>query len=225
MPDLIRKEVEESSNGDRKRVAVGVRNQLIIAWLTFLAWRSENLRKCRIGSRKRGANLFKARVPARLLSKEAEWVKDAVKANPRKEFWQFSFAGTETRSGYPVYSRLPEQLVPLLKEYLEQHRPLLVGARDPGTLFVNDVGRPFDRRGFTDLVGSLTLRYARQRVTPDMFRHAFVMAWLTSYANGYLTLSNAKSGRSKPARRTTGRHAQRTSSRTQNSLARAPQRL
>jgi len=189
IPDLIRKEAEESSKGDRKRKAVAVRNRLLVKWLTVLPWRADYLRKCKLGRQKEGANLFKARIARNSMSAAPEWVKEALGTDPRHKFWHYLFRESETKRGSAVCGLLPKMLVPLLEEYVGLYRPYLVDRNDPGTVFVNDAGRPFSGRTLTKVVENLTKRYVGRRVSARVFRRAYAEAWLKSNPNEYFTLA------------------------------------
>lgn len=74
-----------------------------------------------------------------------------------------------------------ERLVPIgrparerVVAFLEGARRALVGARDPGTLFVNSRGRPLTRMGFWKILrGHARAAGLRSRVTPHTLRHSF----------------------------------------------------
>lgn len=190
IPEHIRKDVETwNRRGQGVRTAMAIRNQLLVKWLTVLPWRADYLRKCRIGGQKQGGNLFKARIARNSMSIAPEWVKEALGTDPRHKFWHYLFRESETKRASTICGVLPKLLVPLLEEYVGLYRPFLVGCNDPGTLFVNDAGRPFNGRSFTKLVENLTERYVEQRVSPKLFRQAFAVAWLKSNPNEYFTLA------------------------------------
>src|SRR5438128_8886024 len=104
-----------------------------------------------------------------------------MEINPHEQFWQYHFWEDEAKNGREVHSILPRRLVPLLEDYLEHYRSLLLNGRDPGTLFLNEDGTPLTIRGIGELVGELTLRYAHKRVTPHLFRDIFAYWWLENH--------------------------------------------
>jgi hypothetical protein len=60
---------------------------------------------------------------------------------------------------------LPKQLGPPLEEYLARYRGVLLGEhRDPGTLFFNRSGRPFNRKDILRIVGDITMKYAKSEL-------------------------------------------------------------
>ena len=117
-----------------------------------------------------------------------QWVEDALRVNPAEKFWQFHFCEDETKTGHSVRGILPRRLIPLLEEYLQNHRPNIVAEVDPGTLFLTQSGAR-DRQSTTDLVAQLVLENAGRRITPHIFRDIFAYAWLDDHPEDFLTLS------------------------------------
>lgn len=109
-------------------------------------------------------------------------MQEKLRANPREQFWQYHFREEETKNGREVRSILPRRLVPLLEEYLEQARPLLLNGTDPGTLFLNEDGARFKENTMIALVSKLTLRHGGRR---DIWAYW----WLSSQPEDYLTVS------------------------------------
>lgn len=152
---------------------------LFMSWPLHLPWRQRNLRECGI-ARPASVNLFFASIPAdqrhRLeLSPE---VLGALKADPRRKFWQVVFDEDTTKAGIAVYRVVPEALVPMLAEYLERHRPLLVGSSDPGTLFLNRDGHAMWAKDVLRLVTNMTLRHIGHRITPHILRDIYAAHFL-----------------------------------------------
>ena len=117
-----------------------------------------------------------------------EWAADVLRRNPYAVFWQVHFSKKET-AGREVRTALPQDLIPMLEEYLAQHRPLLVGDKDPGTIFVGKRGGPLSARNLTGLIGNLTARFAGCRILPAWIRLAFAFCFLGENPHDYLTLS------------------------------------
>lgn len=103
-------------------------------------------------------------------------------------FWQFHFREGETKTG-EVGGILPRRLIPLLEEYLREHRPHLVAKPDPGFLFLNRDGLALSYQILTYHVGEIVLKHAGRRMNPHLFRDAFAYAWLEAHPEDYLTLS------------------------------------
>ena len=92
--------------------------------------------------------------------------------------WQFHFRREETKNGDSVRGVLPRRLIAPLDEYVEEHRPVLLGCGSSSALFIRRGGRPFSKECMEDLVSSLTARHCGVHVTPHQFRHAFALMFL-----------------------------------------------
>jgi hypothetical protein len=189
IPDLLRKEAETLRNGEEKKKATLIRDQLLIKLLLILAWRQRNVRECKLGNRKEGGNIFKEEISPRSKIALPRSAAQALERDPHQKIWAFYFRPEQTKAGRAVQAVVPKQLVPLLEEYVDLYRPILVGNSDPGTLFVNDHGRPFETSALRVRVRNLTARYTGKIVTPHEFRHAFAFEWLKHHPEDYLTLS------------------------------------
>jgi integrase len=184
IPLKIDDERRNMPEGASRKQALLVRNGLLIRWLTTLPWRQRNIRECKLG-----VNLVKAEVPQMGGIEIPTWVQARVRTNPNETFWQFHFREEETKNHERVRALLPRQLIPVLEEYLEHYRPLLLNGSDPSTLFLNASGGALDSATLSDLIGEITLRYAHKRVTPHLFRDIFAYKWLRDHPRDYLTLS------------------------------------
>ena len=116
-------------------------------------------------------------------------VEAIVQTDPNAKFWRVLFSSEETKTRNVVRCFLPNQLIPLLEDYVANHRLQLVGNTDRGTLFVNDHGRPFNAQSLEIRMGRITMRYAGRRVTPHLFRDVFAVAWLDDHPEDSATLS------------------------------------
>jgi len=189
IPSQIRKEAERLRNGEDKKKATLIRDQLLIKLLLVLAWRQRNVRECKLGNRKDGGNIFKEEISPHSRIALPRSAVQALERDPHQKIWQFYFRPEETKAGRAVQAVVAKQLVPLLEEYVYVYRPSLVGNSDPRTLFVNDHGRPFETSALRQRVRNLTARYTGTIVTPQQFRHAFAFKWLKDHPEDYLTLS------------------------------------
>ncbi len=187
IPGQIRAERTSAQKKGPFRLALQVRNELLMTWLPILPWRQLNIRECRIGSS--NPNLFRARILPFSDIDKSEWVIQEEMKNPEAEFWQFHFDPEETKTGIDVQAILPRQLIDLLEEYIRDHRKNLLRGTDPGTLFLNERGRPMTEDQVTVAVGDLTQRYCGKRVTPHPFRDIVAFTWLKEHPKDYLTLS------------------------------------
>lgn len=187
IPGLMHAERASVGRKGEKQLAVLVRDELIIRWLSVLPWRQRNLRECRIGGS--NPNLHKGPVPLITTIDMPRWAAEERKKKPGAEFWQFHFSEEETKTGCVVDALLPRQLIGLLEDYLDNHRNHLLADHDPGTLFLNRSGKPMSIQQVDDAVCNATLKYAGRRVTPHPFRDMVAFAWLKDHPQDYLTLS------------------------------------
>lgn len=184
IPARMHAQRKEVQNLGDKHLAWLVHDELLLSWLVTLLWRQLNIRGCGLAN-----NLRKDEIPTLVIMALPQWTRDRLKTNPHERFWQFHFREKETKTKSEIRSILPRKLVPLLEEYLEHHRLLLVGDPDPGTLFLNRHGGPLTRDQVTALVSNLIWKYAKKRVTPHLFRDIFAYYWLDHNPGDYLTLS------------------------------------
>jgi integrase len=189
VPHRIHQTRQDAAKESAKALAIVVRNELLMQWIVVLPWRQRNIRECRVGLKSEGANLFKSEIEQWDSIKKPKWVQQALQRNPHEQFWQYHFRESETKNGREVRSIVPRRLVALLEEYLKQHRGNLIQGSDPGTLLLNDDGRPLTDSRVTTLVSKLTLRHAGRRVTPHIFRDIWAYWWLASHPEDYLTVS------------------------------------
>lgn len=141
---------------DSLEFALFVRDQLLCLWLVFLPWRQKNLRDMTISGTK--PNIVKG--PIEGTFQKPRWVIDAERANPDAEFWQIRFSSTETKMKHGVEAVVPAPIVPPLELYLSVRNRFLDGVPDPGTLLLTANGKSLISVQVTNLVQTLTLRYA-----------------------------------------------------------------
>jgi integrase len=187
IPDMIRAQRPKAAKKGPKKLALLVRDELMIRWLSVLPWRQRNVRECRIGGS--NPNLFKGPVAAITTIDMPPWARDERKTNTNAEFWQFHFTEEETKTGCTVDALVPRQLIEPLEEYINTYRAHLLCGYDPCTLFLNQAGRPMSLNQVTGVVSTNTLRYGGRRVTPHPFRDIVAFAWLKAHSKDYLTLS------------------------------------
>lgn len=187
IPSMIRESRLASRSASNSDVSELVMHELLMRWLTILPWRQRNLRECRIGGPNR--NLFKAPVPLLSEINKPKWAAEEEKRNPAAEFWQFSFSPAETKTKRRVQALLPRPLVPILEEYLSNHRDRLLKGSDSTALFIGKAGHALLQDQVGQLVSTLTLRYGGKRVTPHLFRDIVAFTWLEDHPDDYLRLS------------------------------------
>ena len=187
IPDKIRAQRPLVAKKGKHDLALLVRDELMIRWFTVLPWRQRNLRECRIGGPT--PNLYKGTVPTVTPIDMPAWGVEERRANPNATFWQFQFSEEETKTGCAVHALLPRQLIASLEEYLAEYRGDLIMKNDPGTLLLNENGRPMTLNQVTRVISQNTLRFGGRRVTPHPFRDVVCLAWLKDHPQDYLTLS------------------------------------
>jgi integrase len=147
-----------------------------------------NIREARLGTPELD-NIFKSGFSPLINLAKPDWVEEELQRNPDAQFWQIHFRIHETKMKREVRAVVPKQLVPMLEEYIQKYRPLLLGKGQSNTLFLNRQGRPIGISEMVYRVGDLTARYGGRRVTPHLFRDSFAHSWLDDHPEDYLTLS------------------------------------
>lgn len=188
IPALIRQERMKHKNASARKQAISVRNELLMLWLINLPWRQKNLREMRVTGDQ--PNLFYAQIQSYSTATKPNWIIEQEERMPNSPYWQIQFSPAETKTKHRVQLFLPSELIPLLEEYLEKHRPVLVGDNATvNTLFVNDSGRPMTLSQIGHLVKSLASRYARVPTTPHIYRDIVAFEWLRTHPEDFLTVS------------------------------------
>ena len=170
-------------------IALLAMQELLMKWILFLPMRQRNMRELLIGK-----NLFRGPIPPFKNITIPAWAKKELSKNPAAEFWQFRFEPRNTKKNNGVHCVLPWALIQLLEEYLAKYRPFLVLRHDPKapypeTLFLNQDGNPMCDGQMTNAIGTLTLLYAKTRITPHSIRHIAAYRWLELHPEDYITLS------------------------------------
>jgi integrase len=187
IPEMIHAERPKAAEKGPKKLALLIRDELMIRWLCILPWRQRNIRECRIGGP--NPNLFKRPVPEITTIDMPPWAINERKKNPNAEFWQFHFEEAETKTGCSADGLLPMQLIEPLEEYVNKYRAHLLRNSDPCTLFLNQHGKPMSLNQVTAVVATKTLRFGGRRVTPHHFRDIVAFTWLKAHPKDYLTVS------------------------------------
>lgn len=190
IPDQIRKDTAKAFHLSELAKAEALRNALLMALMTALPWRQRNYRECKLLPLAEGGNLSKEEIPPNSTIAKPPWVLKALRENPHQRFWQFHFRPAETKTNRGVRGILPRQLIPVLEEYLDHHRGVILRQHpDPDTLFCTRGGHPLSRNDVLRLVGAITMKYSGRRVNPHLFRHIFAVQWLEDHPEDYLTLA------------------------------------
>lgn len=189
IPDQIRATMQKSTKKGSRYSAMLAMTALMIRWLLVLPWRQRNLRECRVGGTE--PNLYKSRIDPFSRVDMPDWVRRQELENPGGEYWMIRFSANETKTSNEPEMFLPRKLIGPLEEYIEKYRPVLAGAKDPETLFINSKGNPLYALEVTQLISQSALRYGGRRVTPHLFRDIFAYTWLKAYPKDFLTVSKA----------------------------------
>ncbi|TET47115.1 site-specific integrase [candidate division TA06 bacterium] len=128
---------------NQKRLAIMIRNELIIRILIARPLRSSNLRNARLGD-----NIFCG----------------------SHGTWQIVFRNEETKTGNLTSYSFPEYLEPYLKEYLEEARPILARHTNSKVLFPSVNGRPLGSSMLHRIVTQACLKHLGKAVNPHLVR-------------------------------------------------------
>ena len=188
IPALIRQQRMKNKASSAKKQAISVRNELLMLWIINLPWRQRNLREMRIAGD--NPNLFYSEINRYSTLTKPNWIVDHEQRLPNSSYWQIQFSRDETKMKHAVQMFLPSELVPLMEEYLEKHRPVLIGKNAmTNTLFVNNSGKPMTLTQIGHLVKSLASRYAGVPTTPHIYRDIVAFEWLRTHPEDFLTVS------------------------------------
>jgi integrase/recombinase XerD len=87
------------------------------------------------------------------------------------EEWRMVFEGSESKSGRPFETTVPQNLVPSLKYYLQEVRPKFAGADRHNGLWASTKGRPLTSNAIARIITERTRRAFGRPVSPHLFRH------------------------------------------------------
>lgn len=89
---------------------------------------------------------------------------------PKAEGFRIDIPGLETKTGVPIETVIPAELLPYLLEYLKVHRPFLLGTGRSDHLWINHYGRAYDYKHFGERISRVVERRLGVRVNPHLFR-------------------------------------------------------
>jgi hypothetical protein len=189
IPGRIRALRLKSKGLSPRDLAISVHNELLMLWLVIISWRQRNIRECRIMGD--CPNLYLGPLGRFSCMTKPNWLKTAGKSPDSSPIWQIQFSLEETKTKNEVKAFLPRELGVLLEEFLLNHRKNLLvdGEADPGTLFVNKVGKALDIAQLKGLVQQLTSQHAGVAVNPHLYRDIVDYEWLATHPEDYLTVS------------------------------------
>jgi len=87
------------------------------------------------------------------------------------EEWRMVFEGPEMKSGRAFEITVPENLVPSLRYYLREVRPMFTGANRHDGVWASTKGRPLTATAISRVISERTREAFGQSVSPHLFRH------------------------------------------------------
>lgn len=78
--------------------------------------------------------------------------------------------GHECKTGQPIETFVPDELCPWLREYLDVHRPILLGHRLSDHLWVHETGNGYRPGSLSQRIAKLTQRHIGVSISPHLFR-------------------------------------------------------
>lgn len=161
-------------------------DELLLSCLILAQYPSQFVRQARLGT-----NLFKGLIPKdNPPFKLPAWAKEVLASDPGAEFWQFRH---ESNDGQVFRGLVLRAMIPLLEQYLNQFRPLLIATgnrSDPGTVFFNRALHPMSPYTFGQHLVRLTYRYLGKCVTPTAIRSSFAYHWRRKHPGMDAVLAN-----------------------------------
>jgi hypothetical protein len=85
--------------------------------------------------------------------------------------WRMIFAGSETKSGRPFETSVPDWIVPFLERYLREVRPVYPAAAQHDGLWCSTKGSPLTDKAIYRIITDRTRDAFGQPVNPHLFRH------------------------------------------------------
>jgi integrase len=85
--------------------------------------------------------------------------------------WRMIFAGSETKSGRPFETSVPDWIVPFLERYLREMRPMYPTAAQHDGLWRSTKGGPLTDKAIYRIITDRTRAAFGQPVNPHLFRH------------------------------------------------------
>jgi integrase len=78
--------------------------------------------------------------------------------------------GSETKTGHPIETFVPDELCPWLDDYLKRHRPALLRNGKTDYLWLNGAGNRYQPGGLSQRIAMLTRRHLGVSLSPHLFR-------------------------------------------------------
>ena len=134
--------------------------------------RGRNWRECRLRPDSQ-PNLDYDTIPRRVQrdGNLPSWVRKILAVNPDQKFWRCHFIEDETKAKNDIWEVFEPEIVEIFLEYRDVHRKEILGDRpDPGTLLINNAGKPMADGQLGAHLGVLSRKYIGKRVSPHIVR-------------------------------------------------------
>ena len=101
-----------------------------------------------------------------------DWAEKIRSEDPEARFLVCHWFEEETKGNHEVWELFPREAIPLLGEYVDHYRQLLLGISnaDSTLLFFNRNCEKLTRKSLLDLVSRVSVRFAKKRMTVKHFR-------------------------------------------------------
>jgi hypothetical protein len=167
-------------------VAWLIHDALIFTISLLTGYRSRNIREAGIHPREQ-LNIFETEITSELLSqiKLPAWAKQRRDQDSRTKFLVCHWVESQTKGDHEVWELFPHEAIPLFRQYVDEHRPILLRGSDPNSssLFFARNGMPLTQKSLLNLVTSISVRHTGKRLTVKLFRDLVAAHMLANGAN------------------------------------------
>lgn len=184
IPGRIRDERKILRNPSLTALGWRTMEELLLTFLILAQYPPRFVRKAVIG-----VNIFRGPIPedGPPFTIPA-WAEESLRANPDTHFWQFRY---ESKEGQLFRGLVLQRIVPLLELWLNEYRPLLIGADDhTGSLFFNRDRQPLTANRLGEYVTNLSRRFAKKRITVTSIRSSFAHYYRERHPDKDAVLAN-----------------------------------
>jgi hypothetical protein len=160
--------LQKSSSGVSE-VEAGWRTRDCLIFMSALCapHRSRNIREAAFDPQAQ-LKVFETEITEELLSEmKPPWAKEARQADPRAPVFVYHALEKDAKAGTEIWEPWPQEAVPLLKQWIQHYRPLLLRncKSSVSTLFFARNGKPFTEQSLLRLVSNVRTRFgSRLRV-------------------------------------------------------------
>jgi hypothetical protein len=131
-------------------------------------------------------NIFETEISSELLSqiKLPRWAKEIRDRDSQSRFIVLHWREEDTKADHEVWELLPQEAVPLFKEYVALYRPLLLRKHNPNStsLFFTRTRKKLNQKSLLSLVSRISMRFTGKRMTVKLFRDLVAARMLASGA-------------------------------------------